>query len=449
MLVIAASYIFYGWWDWRFLVLIAVTTGCSFLSGIYIGKAKKQWRRKLWLWGNVGFNLGILCLFKYFNFFVSNLQAILSPLGITLDSVTINLILPVGISFYTFQALSYSIDVYRDKIKPTRDIAPFFAFISFFPQLVAGPIERATNLLPQFLNPRRFDYSQAVDGCRQILWGFFKKMVVADNCAKAVNIIFADYQSMGAVNLWLGAILFTFQIYGDFSGYSDIAIGTAKLFNIKLMRNFNAPYFARDIAEFWRRWHISLTTWFRDYIYIPLGGSRVSKIKIIRNTFVIFLVSGLWHGAEWTFVAWGGYHAALFMLLILTGNNRKYTNEIAECRTLPTMREAAYMGATFLLVAVGWVIFRADNMSVAWQYLNRMFTAWGVRDTMLYGKSCFVWIALLLSVEWVERHRQHAFSITGNGLLRYRVVRWIVYVVLALICLGFCGISGDFIYFQF
>lgn len=449
MLVIAASYIFYGWWDWRFLVLIAVTTGCSFLSGIYIGKAKKQWRRKLWLWGNVGLNLGILCLFKYFNFFVSNLQAILSPFGIVLDSVTVNLILPVGISFYTFQALSYSIDVYRDKIKPTRDIAAFFAFISFFPQLVAGPIERATNLLPQFLNPRRFDYSQAVDGCRQILWGFFKKMVVADNCAKAVNIIFADYQSMGAVNLWLGAILFTFQIYGDFSGYSDIAIGTAKLFNIKLMRNFNAPYFARDIAEFWRRWHISLTTWFRDYIYIPLGGSRVSKIKIIRNTFVIFLVSGLWHGAEWTFVAWGGYHAALFMPLILTGNNRKYTNEIAELRTLPTMREAAYMGATFLLVAVGWVIFRADNMSVAWQYLNRMFTAWGVRDTMLYGKSCFVWIALLLSVEWVERHRQHAFSITGNGLLRYRVVRWIVYVVLALICLGFCGISGDFIYFQF
>ena len=339
--------------------------------------------------------------------------------------------------------------MYRDKIKPTRDIAAFFAFISFFPQLVAGPIERATNLLPQFLNPRRFDYSQAVDGCRQILWGFFLKMVVADNCAKAVNIIFADYQSMGAVNLWLGAILFSFQIYGDFSSYSDIAIGTAKLFNIKLMRNFNAPYFARDIAEFWRRWHISLTTWFRDYIYIPLGGSRVSKIKIIRNTFVIFLVSGLWHGAEWTFVAWGGYHAALFMPLILTGNNRKYTNEIAECRTLPTMREAAYMGATFLLVAVGWVIFRADNMSVAWQYLNRMFTAWGVRDTMLYGKSCFVWIALLLSVEWVERHRQHAFSITGNGLLRYRVVRWIVYVVLALICLGFCGISGDFIYFQF
>ena len=278
----------------------------------------------------------------------------------------------MGISFYTFQALSYSIDVYRGKIEPTKDIVAFFAFISFFPQLVAGPIERATNLLPQFLKKREFNYDTAVDGMRQILWGLFKKIVVADNCAVFVDQVFSTYTYQSGSSLLLGAIFFTFQIYGDFSGYSDIAIGTAKLFGIKLMRNFNVPYFSRDIAEFWRRWHISLTTWFRDYVYIPLGGSRVSKAKVIRNTFIIFLVSGFWHGANWTFIAWGAYHAILFLPLILTGKNRKYTNQISEGRVLPTFKEAGQMLLTFFLAVIGWIIFRAESIGQAWEYVCGM-----------------------------------------------------------------------------
>lgn len=402
---------------------------------------------KIILWGNVVLNLGILGLFKYYNFFVGNLQALLTPVGVNLDSITLNLILPVGISFYTFQAISYTIDVYRRKLEPTNDIVAFFAFISFFPQLVAGPIERATNLLPQFLRPRKFDYAVAVDGCRQILWGLFKKMVVADNCATYVNKVFDAPDSFGGINLWLAAFLFTFQIYGDFSGYSDIAIGVAKLFGINLMRNFKTPYFSRDIAEFWRRWHISLTTWFRDYIYIPLGGSRCKKTKVLRNTFIIFLVSGFWHGAEWTFIAWGGFHAALFTPLVLRGKNRKYLGEVANDSWLPSMSESLMMAWTFLLVMVGWILFRADNIAFAWRYLYRMFTNFTI--TEMPSKLAFVWIFLLVIVEWVERKRNHPFDIAGHGLLRYRFVRWTVYMTLIFICLTFKGVQGEFIYFQF
>ena len=317
--VVVASYVFYGWWDWRFLLLIAFTSFCSWGSGMLMQRVesqqidpkltgggnsleinKLQRRKKLIATANIVLNLLILAVFKYYDFFVTEFAQLFH---ISTEGLLLKVILPVGISFYTFQALSYSIDVYRGKIEPTKDIIAFFAFISFFPQLVAGPIERATNLLPQFLKKREFDYDTAVDGMRQILWGLFKKIVVADNCAVYVDQVFSSYQTQSGSTLLLAAIFFTFQIYGDFSGYSDIAIGTAKLFGIKLMRNFNVPYFSRDIAEFWRRWHISLTTWFRDYVYIPLGGSRVSKAKVVRNTFVIFLLSGFWHGANWTFIA--------------------------------------------------------------------------------------------------------------------------------------------------
>lgn len=333
--VLIASYVFYGWWDWRFLLLIAFTSLCSWGSGLLIKSSilnHKSSISKLWLIANIVINIGILAVFKYYDFFVTEFGRLFS---ISTDNMLLKVILPVGISFYTFQALSYSIDVYRKKVEPTHDIVAFFAFIAFFPQLVAGPIERATNLLPQFLKNRTFQYEQGVDGLRQILWGLFKKMVIADTCAVFVNRIWATYEVQNSWVLILGAILFTFQIYGDFSGYSDIAIGTAKLFGIKLMRNFNSPYFSRDIAEFWRRWHISLTTWFRDYVYIPLGGSRVNKAKIIRNTFVIFLVSGLWHGANWTFLAWGAFHALLFLPLILSGRNRRYTDQPVTWRHLP------------------------------------------------------------------------------------------------------------------
>lgn len=448
-LIVVASYVFYGWWDWRFLILIALTSFFSFISGITITHYTRKKVKLLVLWANVILNVAILATFKYFNFFVENLQALLSPLGINLDGITVNLILPVGISFYTFQALSYSIDVYRQKIVATKNIIAFFAFISFFPQLVAGPIERATNLLPQFLSSRKFDYSSAVDGCRQILWGFFKKMVVADNCASLVNVIFSNYETTGGLNLWIGAFLFTFQIYGDFSGYSDIAIGVSKLFGIKLMRNFRVPYFSRDIAEFWRRWHISLTTWFRDYIYIPLGGSRCSKSKVIRNTFVIFLVSGFWHGAEWTFIGWGAYHAVLFMPLILLGKNRKYTDSVASGRILPTMRESTLMAYTFLLVMIGWIIFRADNLIVACNYIVKMFTDWSFCVTPHIGKRVFIFIAFMLLVEWIKRESPHPFDIAGKGLLKYRSMRWAIYLLLCLCILFFSGQQGQFIYFQF
>lgn len=446
--VVVASYIFYGWWDWKFLLLIALTTLCSYLSGIGMGTVRTKRSKRIILWSNILLNLGILCLFKYYNFFVVNLQALLQPIGISLDSVTLNLILPVGISFYTFQALSYSIDVYRDKIKPTHDIVAFFAFISFFPQLVAGPIERATNLLPQFLQSRRFDYPAAVDGCRLILWGFFKKVVVADNCATYVNQCFGSPDSYGGLNLWIGALLFTFQIYGDFSGYSDIAIGVARLFGINLMRNFRTPYFSRDIAEFWRRWHISLTTWFRDYIYIPLGGSRCKKSKIVRNTFIIFLVSGFWHGAEWTFIAWGAYHAALFMPLILTGKNRKYLDEPGKDRFFPTMSESVMMALTFLLVAVGWVIFRADNLHLALGYIGRMFSDFSFGGG-IPPKFTLLWIASMLLAEWIWRRQQHSLAIQGHGLMRYGVCRWSLYIVIVAVCLFYRGAQSEFIYFQF
>ncbi len=442
--VVVASYVFYGWWDWRFLLLIAFTSFCSWGSGLLIGKAESNKKAKTWMWLNIILNLGILATFKYYDFFVTEFGQLFH---ISTDGLLLKVILPVGISFYTFQALSYSIDVYRGKIEPTTDIIAFFAFISFFPQLVAGPIERATNLLPQFLKKREFDYDTAVDGMRQILWGLFKKIVVADNCAVYVDQVFSNYTNESGSTLLLAAIFFTFQIYGDFSGYSDIAIGTAKLFGIKLMRNFNVPYFSRDIAEFWRRWHISLTTWFRDYVYIPLGGSRVSKAKVIRNTFIIFLVSGLWHGANWTFIVWGAYHALLFLPLILTGKNRKYTNQVAEGRILPTLKELGQMLLTFFLSVFGWVIFRSENIEQAWEYVCRVcnesvFTIPEAKE----NSALFINIIVLMVVEWLQRGKPHVLDISS---IKKGYLRWMVYFGLLFFLFAFGGNATNFIYFQF
>lgn len=450
MLIISASYLFYGWWDWRFLLLIAFTTVCSFLSGILIERWKgRQPRYALAaVVTNAVINLGILALFKYYGFFLKSLESLLAPWGISFDSVTLSLILPVGISFYTFQALSYSIDVYRGKIAATRDVAAFFAFISFFPQLVAGPIERATNLLPQFLKPVSFSYPKAVAGMRLILWGLFKKVVVADNCAQVVNFTFDNYSSAGAVALWYGALCFSFQIYCDFSGYSDIAIGTARLFGYDLMRNFRLPYFSRDIAEFWRRWHISLTTWFRDYLYIPLGGSRVKKHKVARNTFIIFLTSGLWHGANFTFIAWGLYHAVLFMPMILTGRNRRHTDEPGAGRRLPAFSESIMMASTFILVLVGWIIFRADNLSHAWHYIVRMFSAfsdWHITAS----RAPLLWILALMAIEWLARDKQCPLDFPTRSLFRSRCVRWGIYYLIFMLVIFCGGQPQTFIYFQF
>ena len=446
LLIVVASYIFYGWWDWRFLVLIAITTILSFLSGLGIECASTQRAKKSVMIANVVVNLGILGVYKYYDFFAREFAELF---GIESDFLLLHLILPVGISFYTFQALSYSIDVYRKQIQPTHDIVVFTAFLSFFPQLVAGPIERATNLLLQFQRKRHFDYATAVDGMRQILWGLFKKIVVADNCATYVDTVFADISSQSGSTLLLAAVLFTIQIYGDFSGYSDIAIGTAKLFGIKLMRNFNVPYFSRDIAEFWRRWHISLTTWFRDYVYIPLGGSRpdtsslspnslfassptaYTKCIAVRNTFIIFLLSGFWHGANWTFVLWGAYHALLFVPLLLMGKNRRYREDDQTWRDIPRML------LTFVLVVIGWILFRSPDMGSCVDYLA------GIGHSSILSLP-FVENALHLAVTGIA-----ILVMLGMEWRRQLPNRWWMYFALTLAIWWFAGQDMDFLYFQF
>ncbi len=444
--IVCVSYLFYGWWDWRFLILIAFTTSSIYFGGIPIKKfQKKRFVQKIICILNIILNLVILGIFKYFNFFSENLEKLFESFGYNLDWVTLDVLLPVGISFYTFQALSYIIDVYNRKLRYYPDIISFFAYVSFFPQLIAGPIERSTKFLPQFYVKRRFDYTKAVDGLRQILWGLFKKMVVADNCAVIVNQIFGTYTEQSGSMLIIGAILFTFQIYGDFSGYSDIAIGTARLFGFDLMQNFNYPYFSRNIAEFWRRWHISLMTWFRDYIYIPLGGNRVNKIKATRNIFIVFLISGLWHGANWTFVAWGTYHALLFLPLLFFGkiwkNQFKYIS--------PELRKICGTGTTFISITLGFIIFRAENISQAYEYVKNIFTHPFLPLTLFYSKKIAVLAfgssVCLILAEWIQRRKPHAlYTLPGQFYLR-----WGIYYFLVFTILFFSGGERTFIYFQF
>lgn len=375
LLLLAASYVFYGWWDYRFLALIVASTLVDYVVGLQMTKAQQEQPvRKRWLWVSIVFNLGLLGFFKYYNFFVESWIDAFASIGYELDPWTISVILPVGISFYTFQTMSYSLDIYKGKLEPTRDFIGFAAFVAFFPQLVAGPIERASNLLPQILSKRKFSYPQAVQGGRQILWGFFKKIVIADALAPSVNEIFANYGDYSSGTLLLGAFYFSLQIYCDFSGYSDIAIGTAKLFGIDLMTNFRYPYFSRSIGEFWRRWHISLSTWFRDYLYIPLGGSKVNKAKAIRNVFIVFLVSGLWHGANWTFVCWGLIHALLFIPSFVVGTNRKtYSRWQWPAISRQNIAGLGRILGVFLLVMLSWVFFRANSIGDAFAYLGGIF----------------------------------------------------------------------------
>ena len=448
LFIVIVSYLFYGWWNWNFLILIAFTTLCSFISGIGISfirnKNKKNVYSKILCISNIVINLLILGVYKYYNFFVDSFIYIFNSIGIDLHATTLNLILPVGISFYTFQALSYTIDVYRRKIEATNDIISFFAFISFFPQLVAGPIERATNLLPQFQEKRKFEYKIAVDGTKQILWGLFKKMVIADNCADVVDKVWIEPANYSSTMLILAAILFAFQIYGDFSGYSDIAIGSAKLFGIKLMRNFNVPYFSRDIAEFWKRWHISLNTWFVDYIYIPLGGSREGKWKSFRNTLIIFLTSGLWHGANWTYVLWGAFHAFLFLPLLLMGKNKRFRDTVASGKLFPSINDFIRMIVTFVLVVVGWIIFRAENIAEFFNYCSSILTNWNV-NCAVSGTKAVLFIIFMLIIEWINREKEFPFQISISS----RMLRWSLYILIAFLCLTQAGKQVQFIYFQF
>jgi alginate O-acetyltransferase complex protein AlgI len=451
LMLMLASYYFYACWDWRFLFLLAFSTFLDFFTGLKIHKSENDSIRKIWLIISVGINLGFLGVFKYYNFFASSFASLLEGLGFQVNPGLIEVVLPVGISFYTFHGLSYVFDIYNKKIQPSEDFVNYSLFVSFFPLLVAGPIERATHLLPQIEVPRKFNQENSKDGLRQILWGLFKKVVIADNCASVVNPIFDSNDYSSGSTLVVGAILFAFQIYCDFSGYSDIALGTARLLGFELLRNFAFPYFSRDIAEFWRRWHISLSSWFRDYLYFPLGGSRLGKLISVRNTLIIFTVSGFWHGANWTFIVWGIYHGLLFLPLLVLNRNRSNTNIVAENKWIFSPKEFLQMLLTFTLVVIGWILFRAENMTQAMNYIIGMFNKSILTLPNISQKKemaiAFSFILVLLSFEWLNRSKSHGLNFSANKIPK--VFRTIIYVFLVWMIIWFNGNQAEFIYFQF
>ncbi|MEY4292955.1 MAG: hypothetical protein RIQ61_1353 [Bacteroidota bacterium] len=449
-LVLVASYIFYGWWSWMFMGLLILSTALDYIYGFWVASPNRK-NAKFFLWLSIINNLGILGVFKYYNFFALQFQKGFELLGLHTNPILLQVALPIGISFYTFHGMSYVFDIYRGTQKPVRNFIDYAVFVSFFPLLVAGPIERASHLLPQVQRKRSFNYSQAVEGCRLILWGMFKKVVIADSLASIVDSTFSNYQDQNGVKLIVGAIAFSFQIYGDFSGYSDIAIGTAKLFGFELLSNFKFPYFSRDIAEFWRRWHISLSSWFRDYLYIPLGGSKNGKNKSIRNTFIIFLVSGFWHGASWNFIAWGFIHACGFLPLLLLNRNRKYVTDIvAQDRKLPNLKELWQMSTTFAFVTFAWVFFRADEMQIALGYIKQIGVSIINHPDQLFilprGIFSFIYIIPLLVSDWYFRGDERVLKFSNKKLINMLVYTLILLTILYSI------IDNDhstFIYFQF
>nr|WP_294776176.1 MBOAT family O-acyltransferase [uncultured Flavobacterium sp.] len=450
-LLLISSYFFYACWDWRFLFLLVFSTVLDYYTGIKMYESKSQNEKKFWFWLSISVNLGFLGFFKYYNFFADSFAQALESVGLYVNPWTLTVILPVGISFYTFHGLSYVIDIYKDRIKAERNFIDYSVFVSFFPLLVAGPIERATHLLPQIQKERKFNYAMAVDGMRQILWGLFKKVVIADNCAQFANLIFNDSASYNGSTLVIGALFFTFQIYCDFSGYSDIALGTARLFGIDLLRNFAFPYFSRDMAEFWRRWHISLSTWFRDYLYIPLGGSSGSMWLKVRNTFIIFIVSGFWHGANWTFIIWGLLNALYFIPLLITGNNRKNLEVVALGRLFPTLKDFFKISLTFSLTVLAWIFFRANNVTHAFQYLKEIFSESLFEmpkfDGMTGAAYTAVFVLFFMIVEWIGRGEQYALA--SFLTKKSKFVRRGFYLLLFMLVVAFLGQRNTFIYFQF
>jgi alginate O-acetyltransferase complex protein AlgI len=447
LLLLVASYFFYACWDWRFLFLLVFSTLLDYYTGLKIADAGTAFKKRFWLWLSIGVNLGFLGVFKYYNFFISSFADGLSLLGLHISYTTINVVLPVGISFYTFHGLSYVIDIYKSRIRPERNFVNYSVFVSFFPLLVAGPIERATHLLPQIIQPRKFDYYKAVDGLRQILWGLFKKMVIADNCAEYANMIFNNSGEYHGSTLVFGALFFTFQIYCDFSGYSDIALGTARLFGIDLLRNFAFPYFSRDIAEFWRRWHISLSSWFRDYLYIPLGGSKGGNWMRIRNTFAIFLVSGFWHGANWTFLVWGFLNALYIMPSIIFQTNRNNLDIVAQGRHLPNLRELLAMGITFTVTVLAWIFFRAENLGHAFSFIQGIFTGPFLEMPVYKPLLLMILIPFFLLVEWAGR--EHQYALARIGLTWKKPIRWAFYLLIVELIILYSGSQQQFIYFEF
>ena len=455
IVLLVASYFFYACWDWKFLFLLIFSTLLDYYTGIKMTEAKNKKIKKSWFWLSIIVNLGFLGIFKYYNFFAASFAASIAHLGIEINPWTLKVILPVGISFYTFHGLSYVIDIYKNRINAERNYIDYAVFVSFFPLLVAGPIERATHLLPQIKNKRTFDYKNAVAGLKQILWGLFKKVVIADQCATMANMIFNYSTDYAGSSLFLGSLFFTFQIYGDFSGYSDIAIGTAKLFGIDLLKNFAFPYFSRDIAEFWRRWHISLSSWFRDYLYIPLGGSKGGTWMKIRNTFIIFLVSGFWHGANWTFIAWGFLNALYIMPSIIFNTNRNYIETVAKNKRLPSFKESLLMLKTFGLTVFAWIFFRSESMGNALHFVSQMFAGIGNIDnyietySLMHHLGYVFWIAFLFFfiTEWLGRTQ--SFAIENLSYIFPRWITWGVYYLIIALLLYFGNSHQSFIYFQF
>ncbi|MGM9803012.1 MAG: MBOAT family O-acyltransferase [Muribaculaceae bacterium] len=434
MWLLAASYLFYGWWDWRFLSLIAATTVVTY--GLALATQRFTSHRKAITATSVTFNLLILVTFKYLNFFIESTRQLCNSIGFDLDYVTINLVLPIGISFYTFQAISYAIDVYRGDVKPTKQLHVFAVYIAFFPQLVAGPIEKSRNLMPQFAAPRQFNYAQAVLGMRQILWGLAKKIVIADQLSGYVSNMLYNPYSQSATTLILACIFFAIQIYVDFSAYSDIAIGSAKLFGIRLSTNFRYPYFSRNMRELWQRWHISLMEWLRDYVYIPLGGSRCSKLRTCINIMLVFLLSGLWHGANFTYVLWGAMNGMLVTICYLC--NCKRNTSPATLSQLPSIV------FTFLLAALCFMPFRCYNLTHYHEILQCI--ACGSFAAIPQGLSAFAFLLPFFVIEWIGR--KHEFPL--HTLPRSTAARWAIYwTLLALIAYYCSGEVIQYIYFQF
>lgn len=432
--------------------LLMLSTALDYAYGFWVASPNRK-KAKLFLWLSIINNLGILGVFKYYNFFAVQFQQGFELLGLHSNPVLLQIALPIGISFYTFHGMSYVIDIYRGNQKPVRNFVDYAVFVSFFPLLVAGPIERASHLLPQVQKPRCFNYTQAVEGCKLILWGMFKKIVIADSLAGIVDEIFSNYHDQNGVTLIVGAIAFSFQIYGDFSGYSDIAIGTAKLFGFELLSNFKFPYFSRDVAEFWRRWHISLSSWFRDYLYIPLGGSKNGKFKAIRNTFIIFLVSGFWHGASWNFIVWGFIHACGFLPLLLMNRNRKHVSDIvAEDRKLPSLKELWQMTTTFAFVSFAWIFFRADDgVSSALGYIKHIGMSINEHPGQLLmapsGKMAFGYIIPLVLADWYLRRDERSLCCPQQKIGKLLIYLSIAFLV--MYHLFSVDESASFIYFQF
>jgi alginate O-acetyltransferase complex protein AlgI len=447
ILLLVSSYFFYACWDWRFLFLLIFSTLLDYYTGIKMSDAINQNSKKFWFWLSIFINLGFLGVFKYYNFFAESFAYTLENVGLKVNPWALKVILPVGISFYTFHGLSYVIDIYKNRIKAENNFIDYSVFVSFFPLLVAGPIERATHLLPQIQKKRTFDYGKAVDGLRQILWGLFKKVVIADQCAEYANQIFNNSSDYSGSTLFLGAIFFTLQIYGDFSGYSDIALGTARLFGIELLRNFAFPYFSRDIAEFWRRWHISLSSWFKDYLYIPLGGSKGGMWMKIRNTFIIFLVSGFWHGANWTFIVWGFLNALYIMPSIIYNTNRNNLEIVAKGKYIPNLKDIFSILITFSLTVFAWIFFRSEDLSHAIHYISGIFSHTLFSIPTIRPRNLVVLLIIFMVIEWLGRQDQYA--IEKIGLKWKSPFRYAFYYAIIIAIFWFAGKDQQFIYFQF